>query len=59
MRRDQVTQVRGFADESLRDPAHPEDATNRRVTIIIQYQPPAAVPEKAPSPAHGPPAEHS
>ncbi len=60
MRRDQVTQVRGFADESLRDPAHPEDATNRRVTIIIQYQPPAAVPEKAPQPpAHAPPAKHA
>jgi chemotaxis protein MotB len=38
MREDQVTQVRGFADQSLRDPAHPADATNRRVTLIIQYQ---------------------
>jgi chemotaxis protein MotB len=35
---DQVTQVRGFADQSLRDPAKPEDASNRRVTLIIQYQ---------------------
>ena len=35
---DQVTQVRGYADQSPRDPDHPEDATNRRVTIIIQYQ---------------------
>ncbi|MES1257544.1 MAG: flagellar motor protein MotB [Acidobacteriota bacterium] len=38
VRDDQVTQVRGFADQSLRDPAHPEDASNRRVTLIIQYQ---------------------
>jgi chemotaxis protein MotB len=59
MRRDQVTQVRGFADESLRDPAHPEDATNRRVTVIIQYQAPAPVPETAPPPpAHAPPPKH-
>jgi chemotaxis protein MotB len=61
MRRDQVTQVRGFADESLRDPAHPDDSSNRRVTIIIQYQAPAAVPETAsqPPPAHAPPAKHA
>jgi chemotaxis protein MotB len=38
MRSDQVSQVRGYADASLRDPAHPEDATNRRVTLVIQYQ---------------------
>jgi chemotaxis protein MotB len=35
---DQVAQVRGFADQSLRDPARPEEASNRRVTLIIQYQ---------------------
>ncbi|MGA2712155.1 MAG: flagellar motor protein MotB [Bryobacteraceae bacterium] len=58
MRHDQVTQVRGFADQSLRDPAHPDDGTNRRVTLIIQYQPPALVPETAPPPpAHAPPAK--
>jgi len=38
MRQDQVTQVRGFADQSLRDPSHPESASNRRITLIIQYQ---------------------
>ena len=38
VREDQVTQVRGFADQSLRNPANPEDASNRRVTLIIQYQ---------------------
>jgi chemotaxis protein MotB len=38
MRDDQVTQVRGFADQSPRDPDHPDDATNRRVTLVIQYQ---------------------
>src|ERR1700733_11315973 len=35
---DQVTQVRGFADQSLRNPADPTDGSNRRVTLIIQYQ---------------------
>ena len=39
MRDDQVTQVRGFADQSLRNKEDPEDATNRRVTLIIQYKP--------------------
>jgi chemotaxis protein MotB len=38
LRDDQVTQVRGFADQSLRDPAHPDDGANRRVTLVIMYQ---------------------
>ena len=38
MRDDQVIQVRGFAANSLRDPAHPQEASNRRITLIIQYQ---------------------
>lgn len=38
VREDQITQVRGFADESPRDPAHPDDANNRRVTLVIMYQ---------------------
>lgn len=46
MRPDQVTQVRGFADQSLRDPAHPDDGSNRRVSLVIQYQPPKAEDEK-------------
>jgi chemotaxis protein MotB len=59
MRLDQVTQMRGFADQSPRDPAHPEDATNRRVTIIIQYQAADPVPQTPPPPpAHAPPAKH-
>lgn len=55
MRGDQVTQVRGFADRSLRDPAHPDDGSNRRVTLIIQYQTP---PEAPPPQAPGPPPKH-
>jgi chemotaxis protein MotB len=38
MKDDQVTQVRGFADQSLRNAANPDDPSNRRVTLIIQYQ---------------------
>lgn len=50
MRADQCTQVRGFADQSLRIPAHPEDGSNRRVTVVIQYLAPKADDEKAAPP---------
>jgi chemotaxis protein MotB len=33
----QVIQVRGYADQDLRKPLQPEDASNRRVTLIVQY----------------------
>jgi chemotaxis protein MotB len=33
----QVVQVRGYADQNLRKPLQPEDASNRRVTLIVQY----------------------
>lgn len=41
----QVVQVRGFADRQLRNAAKPEDASNRRISIIVKYldeRPPAA-----------------
>ena len=37
MRPDQVAQIRGFADQNLRTPNDPENPSNRRVSIIIQY----------------------
>ena len=37
LRPDQVVQVRGYADQSLRKPLQPQDASNRRITLIIQY----------------------
>lgn len=37
VRGDQVSQVRGFADQRLRDAAHPLDAANRRISLIVQY----------------------
>jgi chemotaxis protein MotB len=42
MRLDQVTQVRGYAAEKPRNPADPEDPSNRRVTLIIQNSPVAS-----------------
>jgi chemotaxis protein MotB len=37
LRTDQVAQVRGFADQRLRSPKNPLEASNRRVSIIVQY----------------------
>lgn len=33
----QVTQVRGFADQRLRNKADPMDPANRRISLIVQY----------------------
>lgn len=38
VRAGQVSQVRGFADQRLRLPQHPEDPSNRRISLIVQYQ---------------------
>jgi chemotaxis protein MotB len=37
LRPDQVTQVRGFADQRLRNLKDPFDSSNRRISIIVQY----------------------
>ena len=37
VRADQVTQVRGFADQRLRKPDAPLDPSNRRISLIVQY----------------------
>lgn len=34
---DQITQVRGFADQRLRKTDNPLDSSNRRVSLIVQY----------------------
>ena len=59
----QVSQIRGFADQALRDPKHPTDPSNRRVSLIVQYAGQAPLVESsagitvikpaAPSGAHG------
>ena len=55
LKRDQILEVRGFADRNLKHPDKPTDASNRRVSILVatsQTQSPetipgVAVPEKA------------
>lgn len=37
IRADQITQVRGFADQHLRKPNAPLDPSNRRISLIVQY----------------------
>jgi chemotaxis protein MotB len=37
VRNDQVSQVRGFADQRLRLPQQPDDPSNRRISVIVQY----------------------
>lgn len=57
---DQLMQVRGFADRRLRKPGSPNDASNRRVTLIVQPLPVPAPAEAAQKPAdgHGSAGEH-
>jgi chemotaxis protein MotB len=47
IRQDQVTQVRGFADQRLRKPDAPLDPSNRRISLIVQYLEKTAPPEPA------------
>ncbi|MEO8592005.1 MAG: flagellar motor protein MotB [Candidatus Solibacter sp.] len=42
LRSGQVFQVRGFADQQLRNVKDPYDAANRRITVIVQYLVPPA-----------------
>lgn len=37
LRADQVTQVRGYADQKLRVPSNSLDPSNRRISLIVQY----------------------
>jgi chemotaxis protein MotB len=37
IREDQITQVRGFADQRLRKSDAPLDPANRRISLIVQY----------------------
>jgi chemotaxis protein MotB len=37
IREDQITQIRGFADQRLRKPDAPLDPANRRISLIVQY----------------------
>ena len=37
LRSDQVIQVRGFADQHLRKRDNPQDPSNRRISVIVEY----------------------
>lgn len=37
LRADQISQVRGYADQKLRVPANPLEPSNRRISLIVQY----------------------
>jgi chemotaxis protein MotB len=47
LRADQVTQVRGYADQHLRKLDAPDDPSNRRISILVQY----VDPDRSPDPA--------
>jgi hypothetical protein len=32
-----MKQIRGYADQRLRKPADPEDSSNRRISLIVEY----------------------
>jgi len=59
VRPEQIAQVRGYAERQLRHPEDPNAASNRRISVIVQYMapPPSAVgaqesaPEAKPEPA--------
>jgi chemotaxis protein MotB len=55
LRERQIVQVRGFADQQLRVKDHPEDASNRRISVIVRYQKPAPAPKEAGGGPPGPP----
>jgi chemotaxis protein MotB len=57
LRPNQITQVRGYADQRLRDPKDPENASNRRISLIVQYMPKPEgddLPKAGEKPAPGP-----
>ena len=47
MRADQVTQVRGYADQFLRVKNNPSDPSNRRISILVKNQDGAPPPQFA------------
>ncbi len=54
LRADQVTQVRGYADQQLRHADKPEDPSNRRISILVRKMDNIVHPlAAAPGPEHG------
>jgi chemotaxis protein MotB len=54
LRAGQLIQVRGYADRTLRTPDAPRNPRNRRVTILMLYQAPAALPPASELPPQRP-----
>jgi chemotaxis protein MotB len=52
---DQVKQIRGFADQRLLRPDAPEDASNRRISVIVRYLPAPTQPGDPSGPASSAP----
>jgi chemotaxis protein MotB len=50
VRLEQVAQVRGFAERHLRHPEDPNAASNRRISVIVQYLPTPAPPSASAEP---------
>jgi chemotaxis protein MotB len=57
IRAEQVAQVRGFAERQLRHPEDPDHASNRRISVIVQYLAPPPEPPKPPAEPPKPPGE--
>jgi chemotaxis protein MotB len=57
VRADQVDDVRGFADQKLRNPKDPASASNRRVSIVVKYRTAEAPAAHAPDGKTAPPSE--
>jgi chemotaxis protein MotB len=50
----QVSQIRGYADQRLRKPADPENPANRRISVIVHYmQKPNPDDDEQPVPKEG------
>jgi len=49
LRDDQVVEVRGLAAQHLRNPQSPNDASNRRISMLVKYQEKEATPQSAPA----------
>lgn len=47
----QISQVRGFADQMLRVPTNPLDPSNRRISLIVQWIDVSAIPNNSIAPA--------
>jgi chemotaxis protein MotB len=59
LHKDQIKQIRGFADQQLRKPKDPDNASNRRISVIVQYLKPPEAKSTAPSVSAGAPSQRS